>query len=277
MQESIIYWLENGLNTWNGNLEKILGLLTMTTRDFNGGLYWTMWDIYMAFLPIGSALLVTFFFAGLIKSTGSVVELKRPEILFKNFVRLAIAEYFLSHSWGLMVKAMNLAISLIQTAFQASGMGSLSGESIPDAVTAAVQDLGFWASIPVWVVAMLGSLVFTVLGFLLVLTVYGRFFKIYIYSAIAPLPLSTFAAPEPFSTTGKAFVRSYIAVLLEGLVIVLACAIFSKIATTVSAAAADANAMAVVWTYVSGNCFNMLILVVTVKTGDRLIRDILGL
>lgn len=277
MRESIIYWLENGLNTWNGNLEKILTLLTMTTKEFNGGLYWSMWDIYMAFLPVGSALLVVFFFAGLIKSTGSVVELKRPEILFKNFFRLAIAEYFLSHAWGLMVKVMNLAISLIRTAFQASGMASLSGESIPDTVTAAVQDLGFWASIPVWVVAMLGSLVFTVLGFILVLTVYGRFFKIYIYSAIAPLPLSTFAAPEPFSSTGKAFVRSYIAVLLEGLIIVLACAIFSRVATTVSAAAADANAMTVVWLYVAGSCFNMLILVVTVKSGDRLTRDILGL
>lgn len=277
MQESIIYWLENGLNSWNGNLEKILSLLTMSTSEFNNGLYWTMWDIYMAFRPTGTALLITFFFAGLVKTTGSVVELKRPEVLIKNFVRLAVAEYFLNHAWGLMVKAMNLAISLIQTAFQASGMAGLSGDSIPDAVTAAVQDLGFFASIPVWVVAMLGSLAFTVLGFLLVLTVYGRFFKIYIYSAIAPLPMSTFAAPEPFSTTGKAFVRSYLAVLLEGVAIVLACVIFSVVATTVSEAAADANAMTVVWTYVAGNCFNMLILVVTVKGSDRLIRDMLGL
>lgn len=45
---------------------------------------------------------------------------------------------------------------------------------------------------PLWAVTLIGSLVITILAFIMILTVYGRFFKIYLYTAIAPIPLATF-------------------------------------------------------------------------------------
>ena len=52
----------------------------------------------------------------------------------------------------------------------------------------AIEDCGFFESIPLWAVTLIGSLFITVLSFIIILTVYGRFFKLYMYTAIAPLP-----------------------------------------------------------------------------------------
>ena len=65
----------------------------------------------------------------------------------------------------------------------------------------------------------------------MILTVYGRFFKMYLYTAIAPVPLSALAG-EPTQQIGKSFIKSYSAVCLEGVMIILACIIFSLFANS---------------------------------------------
>ena len=52
--------------------------------------------------------------------------------------------------------------------------------TLPAAIETAVEEAGFWASIPLWLVTILGSLFITVLSFMMIMSVYGRFFKIYI-------------------------------------------------------------------------------------------------
>ena len=77
----------------------------------------------------------------------------------------------------------------------------------------AIEDCGFFESIPLWAVTLIGGLVVTVLSFIMIMTVYGRFFKLYLYTALAPVPLSTFAG-EPTQSVGKSFLKSYAAVCL---------------------------------------------------------------
>ena len=93
---------------------------------------------------------------------------------------------------------------------------------LPQEIVTAVEDCGFFESIPLWAVTLIGGLFITVLSFIMIMSVYGRFFKLYIYTAIAPVPLSAFAG-EPSQSVGKSFIKSYAAVCLEGAVIVLAC------------------------------------------------------
>lgn len=95
----------------------------------------------------------------------------------------------------------------------------------------AVEDCGFFESIPLWAVTLIGGLFITVLSFIMIMTAYGRFFKLYLYTAIAPVPLSAFAG-EPSQNIGKSFIKSYAAVCLEGAIIVLACIIFSLFASS---------------------------------------------
>ena len=157
-----------------------------------------------------------------------------------------------------------------------SGIGGANRTVLPDSIRTAIDKTGFFASIPLWAVTLIGGLFITVLSFIMIMSVYGRFFKLYIYTAIAPVPLSTFAG-EPSQSVGKAFIKSYCAVCLEGAVVVLACIIFSLFASAPPAINSDAAAVTQVWSYIGELCFNLLVLVGTVKMADRVIRELMGL
>lgn len=103
---------------------------------------------------------------------------------------------------------------------------------------------------------LIGSLVITVLSFLMFMTVYGRFFKFYMYKAISPVPLATFAG-EPFEHIGKSFLKSYCAICLEGAIIVLACIIFSIFASTPPTVDIEAAVVSQVWSYIGELIFSM--------------------
>ncbi len=145
-----------------------------------------------------------------------------------------------------------------------------------DAYITTIESCGFFESIPLWAVTLIGGLLITVLSFILIMTVYGRFFKLYMYTALASIPLSTFAG-EPSQSVGKSFVRSYCAVLLEGAVILLSCIIFSLFASTPPVVDTSAAAVTQVWSYIAQLSFNMLVLVGTVKMSDRIIREMMEL
>lgn len=103
----------------------------------------------------------------------------------------------------------------------AGGFGTPSPTVLPAEIVTAVEEAGFFESIPLWAVTLIGGLFIWVLSFIMIMTVYGRFFKLYMYTAIAPIPLSTFAG-EPTQSVGISFIKSYAAVCLEGAIIVLA-------------------------------------------------------
>ena len=52
-----------------------------------------------------------------------------------------------------------------------------------------------------------------------------------LFTAISPIPLSSFAG-EPTSNIGKNFLRAYAGVCLEGVIIALACVIFTVMASS---------------------------------------------
>lgn len=145
----------------------------------------------------------------------------------------------------------------------------------PDSIIKSIEDCGFWESVPLWSVTLIGSLFITVLSFVMIMTVYGRFFKIYLYTAIAPVPLSSFAG-EPTSQIGKSFIKSYAGVCLEGAIIVLGCIIFSIFADSPPVVDASAEAVNQVWSYVGELIFNMLVLVGTVKMSDHVVKEMMG-
>ena len=147
---------------------------------------------------------------------------------------------------------------------------------LPTEIVTAVEDCGFFESIPLWAVTLIGGLFIWVLSFVMILSVYGRFFKLYMYTAISPIPLSTFAG-EPTQNVGKSFLKSYAGVCLEGAIIVLACIIFSVFASSSPVVDPNAAAASMVWSYIGELIFNMLILVGSVKMADRIVREMMGL
>ena len=273
----VVQNLENALEVWNGKLSEIWQLITQSPQDFKGGAIWNvMSDIHGALQAIGYALLVLFFVVGVVKTCGSFVEVKKPEHAIKLFVRFALAKALITHGMELMLALLSIIQGVVSTIMNSAGFGAPNSTVLPDEIVTAIEDCGFFESIPLWAVTLIGGLFITVLSFIMIMSVYGRFFKLYLYTAIAPVPLSTFAG-SPSQSVGKSFIKSYSAVCLEGAIIVLACIIFSLFAATPPAVNPDAAVVSMVWSYIGELVFNMLVLVGAVKMADRVVREMMGL
>ena len=273
----VVQNLENALETWNSKLSEIWQLLTTSPQEFKGGSIWSiMVNINGAVQAIGLALLVLFFVVGVVRTCGSFTDVKKPEHALKLFIRFAIAKGVITYGLELMLALFDIVQGTISTIMTSAGFGTPNQTTLPAEMVTTIESCGFFESIPLWAVTLIGGLFITVLSFIMIMTVYGRFFKLYMYTALAPIPLSTFAG-EPSQNVGKSFIKSYCAVLLEGAGIVRACILFSLFASTPPVVNPDAAAVTQVWAYIGELVFNMLVLVGAVKMSDRIIREMMGL
>ena len=273
----VVQNLQNALDTWNSKLAEIWQILTQSPETFKGGGIWqVIVQIHGALQAIGYALLVLFFVVGVVKTCGSFTEVKRPEHALKIFIRFAIAKGVVTYGLELMMALFNIIQGVTSTIMQTAGFGSTEDTVLPDEIIEAVEDCGFFESIPLWAVTLIGGLFITVLSFIMIMSVYGRFFRLFLYTAIAPIPLSSFAG-EPSQNIGRSFLKSYAAVCLEGAIVVLACIIFSLFASSPPVVDPNAAAGTMVWSYIGELIFNMLVLVGAVKMSDRVVREMMGL
>lgn len=163
--------IANALNTWNAKLAEIRQLITQSLETFKGGGIWNVVvNINGALQAIGYALLVLFFLAGVIKTCGSFVETKRPEVAFRMFIRFALAKAVVTYGMELMMALFKIVQGVVTTVMNAAGMGATTPISMPAELDAAVRKLDFLESIPVWAVSLIGSLFIIVLSFVMIMS-----------------------------------------------------------------------------------------------------------
>mgnify|MGYP006939886159 FL=1 len=273
----VVQNLQNALDTWNSKLAEIWSLVTTTPETFKGGAIWNIIKkIHNSMQGIGLGLLVLFFLVGMVKTCGSFDEVKRPEQVFKLFIRFVLAKIVVTYGMTLMLDVFKITQGVTAKIISTANITFSSKSTLPSSIITAIESCGFFESIPLWAVTLIGGLVVTVLSFIMIMTVYGRFFKLYLYTALAPIPLSSFAG-EPTSNVGKSFLKSYTSVCLEGAIIVLSCIIFSLFASSPPVVDPNAAAVTQVWKYIGELIFNMLVLVGTIKASDRIVREMMGL
>ena len=272
------YELYQGLEYLGNMLDKMWSILTTSPQSFKGGGIWSVITTINGVLgAIGTALLVLFFTVGVVKTCGSFAELKRPETAVKVFVRFVIAKALIDNGLTLMVDFVTIVQSVISKITASSSIGTALEFTIPSDVQASFESVGILdGAIPIWAVCFIAHIAFMVIGIVLLLTVYGRFFRIYMYTAIAPIPLATMAS-QPTENIAKSFLKSYAGVCMQGVVIVLACIIFTAYAASMPNMDTSLDPLRMVWVYVGEVVFNMLVLVGLVKGSDRIIHDMMGL
>lgn len=269
--------LQAALHLWSGKLSEIWTLLTTSPEEFKNGSIWqVIVQIHNGLMAIGIALLVLFFVVGVMKSAGSLAEIKRPEVAVKLFIRFILAKAVVTYGMELMLSLIAIVQGIISEIMSSSGFGEAQALSLPGDLITTIEECGFFESILLWIVSILCVVIVWILSLVLIMSVYGRFFKLYMYTAIAPIPLAAFAG-EPTQNIGKSFLKSYAAVCLQGAIIVLACIIFSVFASSPPAVDADAAAVTQVWTYIGELIFNMLVLVGAVRMADRIVKELMGL
>ena len=270
--------LENALATWNEKLAELWQLVTQTPETFKGGQIWgVIVNIHSALVGVGYGLLVLFFAMGVFSSAASFRELQRPEFALRHFIRFLFAKVAVGRGMEIMTAIFAICGGVASTVMGSLGTAVTQTATLPAEIVTAIENVGFMESIPLWLVSFLGSLFITVMSFILILTVYGRFFRLYLYTALSPLPFASFAG-ENSSAMGKAFVKSYVGVCLEGAVIVLACLIYSAFLSS-DAPSVDTTlpAVTMAWQYLGQLSFNMLVLTGLVKGADRLVREMFSL
>lgn len=275
MNDWIVENLNNAFSTWNEKLGELWTLAATSPENFKGGAVWgVMQNIHGTLLAVGYALLILFFAMSLAKNTANFHELKRPEAALHYLIRFVAAKAAVGYGMEIMLKVFEVCNGIVGQV--AAGLGGISQAmvTLPGEIEQAITEVGFLASIPLWLVTILGSLFITVLSFVMILTVYGRFFRLYMYTALAPVPLATLAG-ETTQSVGVSFIKTYVGVCMEGAVIVLACIIYSGfVSTPVVTTGAPTS---VVWSYLAETVFNMLVLVGLIKGSDQIIHEMMGL
>lgn len=169
----VVQNLENALNTWNEKLAEIWQLITQSPQQFKGGTIWAVIvNIHGAVQAIGLALLVLFFVVGVVKTCGSFAELKKPEHALKLFIRFALAKGVVTYGLQLMMALFEIVQGLVSTIMNAAGFGSAQQTVLPQEIIDAIESCGFFESIPLWAVTLIGGLFITVLSFIMIMTVY---------------------------------------------------------------------------------------------------------
>ena len=167
--------LNSALETWNSKLAEIWTLVSTTPENFKGGAVWAViTGINGALQAIGCALLVLFFVMGIVKTCSSFTELKKPEMVFKCFIRFVLAQAAVTHGMELMTALFKVAQGIISTIMTASGLSALTDTTLPAEMVTIIEDVGFWESIPLWAITLLGSLFIWVLSLIMILLLPNR-------------------------------------------------------------------------------------------------------
>lgn len=207
-----------------------------------------MVNINGAVQAIGLALLVLFFVVGVVRTCGSFTDVKKPEHALKLFIRFAIAKGVITYGLELMLALFNIVQGTISTIMTSAGFGTPNQTTLPAEMITKIEECGFFESIPLWAVTLIGGLFITVLSFIMIMTVYGRFSSYICTQHLLRFPF--LLCVRTITERGQEIYKSYCAVLLEGAVIVLACIIFSLFASTPPVVNPDAAAVTQGWAYI---------------------------
>lgn len=290
-------WLETLVeflsSTWREILTASLDLLTGNLANVLSGVgFSAAKNINGLFISTGAVILVICFFVGVTANTSKFTDLQSPVVLGKLLVRFIATLGVISGSWSFMLLFLDWVRRLLDAVVGFVGLGTIYRLTTPDGTD------GIFATTDVvkekfknlsTAEAALGNIIF-VLYIVAMLTiiimflyvVFGRVVKIYLYQMVAPLPLGTFAAAET-SQTAKAFVRSYIALLAEAIVILLAIYLTAILAAGVRGLfpgvllvnSGDSNLVGVV-KYCFGSLIMAGLLISMVKAGERLAEKMIG-
>ena len=146
-------------------MTEIWSLITTSPQNFRGGAIWNVISsINGGLQAIGLGLLVLFFAMSIFKSTASFRDFQRPEYALKHFIRFCAAKVAITSAMELMTALYSICGGVVQQI--AGNLGGVGGAAVtlPSAIETAVEEAGFWTSIPLWLVTILGSLFITVLA-----------------------------------------------------------------------------------------------------------------
>lgn len=268
---SVIY------NVITANWENLAGATTMNIVN----------TVNTALQTVGVPLVTVFTLVNVVKSTTSLIELKRPAVLIRTAFRLIISDVIVIYSYDIFMWIYDVLAATVKMLLTTAGYDPTTGFPVRDvAFTFHINAIGEFLAL---LLALAVFVATVIISFSVLLTVLGRFFKIFIYAMIAPIPLSLLACEET-ERLGKRYLASFFCVCMEGLIIAAACALFvtyfsaggggdasiggvtSMLANAFSALGDSAESVAQQITLL----LHISIFAGMVKGSDRVVRELVG-
>lgn len=215
--------------TFNNLNEIIQGAVDLVTKpiDSLSGIWTIISSVHVAILPIGYSLLTLFFLLGLINRSMSF-RIIRIEDIVRLLIRLIIAKAVMERSFDLLNMIYNMSMEAIFSV-------DISVESIRIVDTAAlaeqISEMNLIERILFQSQFTPISIVSFVLNIMVFVICYGRILELCAYTALSPIPVAALSS-EDYAGSTKRFFQHYVAVCLQGLIIVLVGMLFGGLAKT---------------------------------------------
>lgn len=229
--------LEAALTFFSEKMRILLTILTTDITTYNGGVVWNaISTVYDAILAMGVTIAGVLIWFGLLSSTSRYAELKKASIWVQFIIEIVLTNAVLYYGKFLLLECIKIGQGMTEKLMNVTGMLTTNGNSIfsvtvPENLKVAVDGLSLGKGILLFVVVLIGAIFIVISTIAVLLTVYGRLFNLYLMIAISPLPLST-AIGKPTRFVFYNFVKSFLSVVLEALVIVLVLYIFTQFVGT---------------------------------------------
>ena len=269
--ESMWNW---ALSFWSSGLAQIQNLLTISPENL-GATWGAVKIIYSAIQGSAYALVIVFFYLGLVRTGISFRDMKRPEVAVSLFLRFILVKAFVDWGLDLLLFIMSLGQGFIRKVFTAGNL-QVNAVALPAEIVEALRSANFWQQILLWLVSLLGIAAIIVQCILIVLLVYGRFLRIYVTAAIGAIPLSTIAG-EGTQSIGFRYLKNFASICMEGIVIGIACVLYSYIVSEVPPIElGNDSPMVMLLSYIVGICFQTFLLTGLIKGADTLLSKFMS-
>lgn len=228
----IVANLSAALSFFSAMMKTIYDILTINPFTYKGGAVWSATEgIYDALCGTALSLLVIFFMMGLFTEIKEAIVHQRTGGFYYMFIILGFVVAIVLSGKYLLALAFWIGKELIDKVVIRNGVNiiDVSWVEIPDAVVNLTTGLSIQNGMVFWVVTLFAALIVMVSTFTILLTVYGRLFNIYLHISMAPLAFSCISSRK-MEHHLEAYIKSFVGVLLEGVVIIAVCIIFSAFA-----------------------------------------------
>ena len=228
------------MNSWGA----VVGFAHATLRPF-------------CLIIIGICLLIE------LAQVASKVDIIKWEHGLKVCVKMVLAVVFTDIAPTFLEACYSQAAAWI-TAGTAFGGGSAFGALVGVEMTALVGGIsGLWATIGLFLSVFVLILAIQICGLVVAVIAFGRMFELYVYVAVSPLPCAFFPLGDGtgggFSRVTAKFLRSFAAVCLQGVMMIICLRIFGMIMTNVISDSVADSAGLDAAVRVSELCYTMLL------------------
>lgn len=224
LQASIAFF-----DAWMTSLYDVLMLDPISYQ--NGAIWTTVSKIYDALMGPAVSILIIGFYIALIHDSGEFIKTRHFGSVVWTFIFLCITASLLQGGKYILLLIFWCFKEILQTVTGPDGTNflNLSWVELPKQVKLATSGLGATKATMFFIVVLIFALVIMVCSFTIIMVVYGRLFNIYLHIAVAPLALACGAA-GPLRSTFVSYLKSFVGVCLQGVVIVIVCMVFSAFA-----------------------------------------------